>query len=91
MEKSTLNNTLEMYQLDLEELNKFINSSLRPNVKRQLEEHKKLISFQLESEKKKLEKIQNTDTTSTTQNIPKVNFESISKYALDTTNNQFIK
>lgn len=87
MEKS-LNTQIEGLQLDLEELEKFISSSTRSNVKRQLEEHKITIKSQLNTENKKLENFKITSenspvTPSSTQTIPKNNTicESITKYA----------
>ncbi len=51
------NSACEMYQGDLEELEKFISQSIRPNIKRQLEEYKRNLNNLLEEEKKKLEKL----------------------------------
>lgn len=87
MEKS-INTQIEGLQLDLEELEKFISSSTRSNVKRQLEEHKITIKSQLITENKKLENFKNTSentpitplsTQTSTRNSTLC--ESITKYA----------
>ena len=54
MEKS-LSSIIEGLQADLDELEKFIADSNRPNIKRQLEEQKKIIKSQIDDEKRKLE------------------------------------
>ena len=46
---------IEMYQKDIEELEKLINIATRPNIKRQLEEYKNNLSNLMKEEKKKLE------------------------------------
>ena len=46
---------IEMYQKDIEELEKLINISLRPNIKRQLEEYKNNLSNLMKEENKKIE------------------------------------
>lgn len=90
MEKT--NNTLEMYELDLQELNKFILNSTRPNLKRQLEEYKKTLTNLYEEEKKKIniqlqaEKQKETSATTSTENqrvVVDQQFTSITKYAFE--------
>jgi len=46
---------IEMYQKDIEELEKLINISIRPNIKRQLVEYKNNLSNLMNEEKKKLD------------------------------------
>ena len=46
---------IEMYQKDIEELEKLINIALRPNIKRQLQEYKNNLSNLMAEEKKKIE------------------------------------
>ena len=46
---------IEMYQKDIEELEKLINIAIRPNIKRQLIEYKNNLSNSMKDEKKKLE------------------------------------
>ena len=46
---------IEMYQKDIEELEKLINISIRPNIKRQLIEYKNNLSNLMNEEKKKVE------------------------------------
>jgi len=46
---------IDMYQKDIEELEKLINIALRPNIKRQLEEYKNNLSNLLKEEKKKID------------------------------------
>ena len=46
---------IEMYQKEIEELEKLINIAVRPNIKRQLEEYKNNLSNLLKEEKKKIE------------------------------------
>lgn len=54
MEKSISSN-IDGLQADLDELEKFIAASNRPNLKRQLEEQRKIIKSQIYDEKRKLE------------------------------------
>ena len=97
---------IEMYQKDIEELEKLINIALRPNIKRQLQEYKNNLSNlmaeekkKIESEKKKTEEAQkdkkeeNKDKSPSEIDQAKLNaqFTTISKYAFDTSNNKFIK
>ncbi len=97
---------IEMYQKDIEELEKLINIALRPNIKRQLEEYKNNLSNLLKEEKKKIEadkkkaeesqkdkKEENKEKTNSDIDQEKLNasFTTISKYAFDTSNNKFIK
>jgi hypothetical protein len=92
------NSTLEMYELDLQELNNFISQSTRPNLKRQLEEYKKILTSQHEEEKKKLVTVKeespspatSENTTSTSEvklNIPLL---PITKYAFEN-GDKFVK
>ena len=46
---------IEMYQKDIEELEKLIEVALRPNIKRQLTEYKNNLSNLMNEEKKKIE------------------------------------
>ena len=46
---------IEMYEKDIEELEKLINTAVRPNIKRQLIEYKNNLSNLMNEEKKKLE------------------------------------
>ena len=46
---------IEMYQKDIEELEKLINIAIRPNIKRQLIEYKNNLTNLMNEEKKKLE------------------------------------
>jgi len=98
---------IEMYQKDIEELEKLINISVRPNIKRQLEEYKNNLSNLLKEEKKKIElekkkaedsqkekKEENKDNKSSSEIDPTklyASFTTISKYAFDTSNNKYIK
>ena len=97
---------IEMYQKDIEELEKLINIALRPNIKRQLEEYKNNLSNLLKEEKKKIElekkkeeeskkekKEEKKEKASSDIDETKLNasFTTISKYAFDTSNNKFIK
>ena len=51
---------IDMYQKDIEELEKLIEVALRPNIKRQLTEYKNNLSNLMnEEKKKKLRQIQN--------------------------------
>ena len=94
MEKT--NNSIEMYELDIEELSKFILQSTRPNLKRQLEEYRKNLSYLYEEEKKKItsEKKQDGNSTNTKENQQnkKVDlpFTSITKYAFEN-GDKFVK
>ena len=96
---------IEMYQKDIEELEKLINIALRPNIKRQLEEYKNNLSNLLKEEKKKIElenkkaeeskkdKKEENKEKNTEIDESKLNasFTTISKYAFDTSNNKFVK
>jgi hypothetical protein len=77
-----MENPVEMYQQDIEELDKFIQQSNRPNIKRFLEEHKKNLTLLLEQEKKNFNQA-NTSSTSLQQETQSQPFVSVSKYALD--------
>ena len=98
---------IEMYQKDIEELEKLIGISTRPNIKRQLIEYKNNLSNLMNEEKKKIdsenkkkeEEKKSEKTESTKENkateidASKLNasFTTVSKYAFDTSNNKFIK
>ena len=98
---------IEMYQKDIEELEKLIGISTRPNIKRQLIEYKNNLSNLMNEEKKKIdaehkkkeeekksEKIESTTENKATEiDASKLNasFTTVSKYAFDTSNNKFIK
>ena len=98
---------IEMYQKDIEELEKLIEVALRPNIKRQLTEYKNNLSNLMNEEKKKIEadkkkkeeeskkekKETTTDKKESEIDASKLNatFTTISKYAFDTSNNKFIK
>ena len=63
---------LEMYKSDIEELDKLIGISQRPNIKRQLEEYKNNLSRLMEEEKKKLESTKEKDSkTENEENLNK--------------------
>lgn len=98
---------IEMFKLDLEDLTNLIGQSKRPNIKRQLEEYKRNLEFLLKEEEKKAEKEKaskeaqakseaSTETASTQKaepqfNVNALNFQTINKYALDTSSNNFVK
>ena len=98
---------IEMYQKDIEELEKLIEVALRPNIKRQLTEYKNNLSNLMNEEKKKIEadkkkkeeeskkekKETTTDKKESEIDASKLNatFTTVSKYAFDTSNNKFIK
>ena len=97
---------IEMYEKDIEELNKLIEVALRPNIKRQLTEYKNNLTNLMNEEKKKNEaekkkkeeesKKEKTETNSekkTEIDPSKLNatFTTISKYAFDTSNDKYIK
>ena len=98
---------IEMYQKDIEELEKLIGIATRPNIKRQLIEYKNNLSNLMNEEKKKIdaehkkkeeekksEKIESTTENKATEiDASKLNasFTTVSKYAFDTSNNKFIK
>ena len=46
---------IEMYEKDIEDLEKLINIAMRPNIKRQLIEYKNNLSNLMNEEKKKIE------------------------------------
>ena len=93
------NSTIEMYRLDIEELAKLIETAKRPNNKRQLEAYKKNLEIQMKEEEKKIAKKeseaktekQNDEKVQTdSQNIA-LNFQTVTKYALDTSSDKFVK
>lgn len=83
MDKS-ISSIIEGLQADLEELEKFIASSIRPNIKRQLEEQRKIIRTQIDEEKRKLEVSKATlEKTAENNNNPNKAsvYEPINKYS----------
>ena len=95
-----------MYEKDIEELNKLIETALRPNIKRQLTEYKNNLTNLMNEEKKKNEsekkkkeeesKKEKKDSNSEKKSdfdSAKLNesFTTIIKYAFDTSNDKFIK
>ena len=89
MEQSGKFNHLEMYTLDLEELNKLIQISTRPNIKRQLEQLKLNLENLQNEEKRKNENSQkpnNFQQESTSQK----SFVTVSKYAMES-GEKFVK
>ena len=91
---NSINPTIEMFELDLQELDKFIKDTTRPNLKRQFEEHRKNILSLINEEKRKLEKakIVDQEKSSTVQEVTKskIDFISVTKYALDS-GDKFVK
>jgi hypothetical protein len=91
---NVINPTIEMFELDLQELDKFIKDTTRPNLKRQFEEYRKNILSLLNEEKRKLEKakIVDQEKSSTVQEVTKskIDFISVTKYALDS-GDKFVK
>lgn len=88
-----VNPTIEMYELDIEELDKFIETSKRPNLKRQLEEYKKNLISTLNTEKKRLEaskSVPDQENKSGNNSIG-VNYLPITKYAFDGSGEKFVK
>lgn len=88
-----MESSITNYQLDIEELTKFIEQSTRPNIKRQLEENRKNLIILLEEEKRKAEKASQTEKQNQIINEKKADqpsFVSISKYALDS-GDKFVK
>jgi hypothetical protein len=93
MEQITSNLSVEMFTLDLEELDKFISQSTRPNLKRQFEQYRNTIALSLAEEKKKLEKTsQSQKENSSVAEVSNstLNFITVSKYALDS-GEKFVK
>lgn len=83
MEKS-ISSIIEGLQADIDELDKFISTSVRPNIKRQLEDQRKIIKHQIDDEKRKLEVSKATleKTAENTSNPNKsVVYEPINKYS----------
>ena len=81
--------SIDMYTLDIEELNKFIKSSTRPNLKRQLEQIKINLEGLLVEEKRKVENSQKKEIIQP-ESTPQKNFVTVSKYALDS-GDKFVK
>ena len=93
MEQISSNPSVEMFTLDLEELDKFISQSTRPNLKRQFEQYRNTIALSLAEEKKKLEKAsQSQQENSSVAEVSNstLNFITVSKYALDS-GDKFVK
>ena len=97
MEQISNTNSIEMYTLDIEELNKLIKQTTRPNLKRQFEQYKLNLESLLAEEKRKSENIQKkqiqVESSSTTANntlTNTTNFVTVSKYALDS-GDKFVK
>ena len=100
---------VEMYKKDIEELDKLIEMSQRPNVKRRLEEDKNNLTLLMEEEKKKFElekkkkeetktedkesgeKKENKEDNKIDINKLNISFNSINKYALDTSSDKYVK
>jgi exonuclease VII small subunit len=83
-------NNIEMFEKDLEELNRIITTTTRPNLKRQFEEYKKTLVHNLDTERKKVEKALEKGSN---LNVYKdeITYESISKYAFDNSGDSFVK
>ena len=85
--ENSLSSIIEGLQLDLQELEKFISTSTRPNIKRQLEEQRKIIKLRIDEENKKIEISRaNLEKAQENSNIPvqkpkSQNYESITKYS----------
>jgi hypothetical protein len=97
MEQITNTNSIEMYTLDIEELNNLIKQTTRANLKRQFEQYKLNLESLLAEEKRKIENIQKkqiqVDSSSTAANntlTNTTNFVTVSKYALDS-GDKFVK
>ena len=89
-----MESTIDMYKKDLEELNNFIAQSKRPNVKHQLQQCKTNIEFLLKEEEKKAPKEQPAEDGKEKKpeiEVKEKTFQSINKYALDTSNNTYVK
>ena len=96
---------IEMYEKDIEELNKLIDVALRPNIKRQLNEYKNNLTNLMneekkknEAEKKKKEEESKKEKTEKSEQKTEIDpsklnatFTTISKYAFDTSNEKYIK
>lgn len=94
MESSSI---IEMYRLDLEDLTKLISASTRPNIKRQLEQYKSLIESQMAEEKAKAKKEEQKAKPEEAKEKKEeefnlnLQFQTITKYALDTSSDKFVK
>ena len=91
---------VEMFKLDLEDLTNLISLSKRANIKRQLEEYKRNLEFLLKEEEKKAEKKKEEASKpkeeTTEKKAPEfspnaLNIQTITKYALDTSNSKYVK
>ena len=93
MEQTITNTSVDMFSMDLAELDKFISQSTRPNLKRQFEQYRQNIVFSLEDEKRKIEKSkQSVNEQTTTETIKELSivYQTVSKYALDS-GDKFVK
>jgi calcyclin binding protein len=90
-----MSSIIEMYKLDIADLENLISQSKRSNIQRQLTEYKNNLQKLLNDEEKKLT-ASKEQTTDEKKNEPvkeefKLPFTAISNYALDTSNENFIK
>jgi hypothetical protein len=96
MEQISNSNSIEMYTLDLEELDRLIKQTTRPNLKRQFEQYKINLESLLAEEKRKKENLQNkqnqneANSNLTNNSNSNTNFVTVSKYALDS-GDKFVK
>ncbi len=84
MENISLSPTIVGLKADFDELDKFISASIRPNIKRQLEEQKKIIKSLIDDETRKLEVLSaKSDKEAESPSNPNqaVVYESINKYS----------
>ena len=86
-----MENTIEIYQKDLEELDCIINNTKSKNLRRQFEEQKKTILSVIESEKKKLEPKANQEKVQPVKTNISEKYESITKYAFDGSGDSLVK
>jgi hypothetical protein len=86
-----MENTLEIYKKDLEELEAIISNTQSKNLKRQFEEQRKTILSVIESEKKKLEVKANQEKVDHPIQSKQETFESITKYAFDGSGDNLVK
>jgi len=78
------NTQVESLQKDIEELEKFILDSQRPNIGRILKEQHTLLQSQLKSEKEKQEKEKSEKTEGSTSTVnSKINYITLTKYAFE--------
>jgi calcyclin binding protein len=84
-----MENTIEIYQKDLDELDSIIINTISKNLKRQFEEHRKTILSVIQSEKKKLEIKANQEKSQPVQTEER--YETITKYAFDGSGDSLVK